>query len=548
MAGQRDDCAALMALPRALRWTPLLLALVYLLPLGVRPLLAPDEVRYAEISREMIVSGDWIVPHFLGLRYFEKPVLGYWLNALGELAFGHSNFAVRLPGTLCTLASAFLVAMLAARVRGERRDATVGATVYLSCLLVFVIGTTSVLDSQLALWMTAAMVAYDSALRAASARGRLWRHVCFGLCCGLGFLTKGGVALAVPFVAIVPFMLWEQRWRELLGFGFVAVAAAIAGREPDFWHYFFWEEHIRRFAGSEPQHPQPWWFFVPVLLLGAMPWTFTALPAWRTLRRRVDRASLRYLSCWLLFPLLFFSIARGKLATYVLPSFAPLAVLLALALAAHGPDDEAQPWRLATAANVLCAGILGAAVLATSGWFEHGRVFAPDEWPQVLALVLALAAWLLGAWRARGKPVTLRIRDYAWMLLPFLLALPFVHPASGAWGRAQAPFIAAQAGLLDEHTVILSNDVSFAGALGWHLERSDISLYETEGELTYGLRYPDGAGRRVAAADFADWLERTRKGRSVALFESGGESAALPPADVVARAPGYALHFYRARP
>lgn len=92
---------------------------LYILPLGVRDLIVPDETRYAEIPREMIADGDWVAPHLNGLRYFEKPVLGYWVHAGSILLFGENNFAVRLPSALAVGLSALLIYMLICRVGGN---------------------------------------------------------------------------------------------------------------------------------------------------------------------------------------------------------------------------------------------------------------------------------------------------------------------------------------------------------------------------------------------------------------------------------------------
>ena len=122
---------------RLARWLIALLvlfALVYLLPLGVRPLSSPDEVRYGEIAREMIASGDWVSPHFNGVRYFEKPILGHWLNSVSVAALGESRFAVRLPVALATGLSGLIVFLLARRFFA-RSTAVLSSAIFLTTLI-----------------------------------------------------------------------------------------------------------------------------------------------------------------------------------------------------------------------------------------------------------------------------------------------------------------------------------------------------------------------------------------------------------------------------
>jgi 4-amino-4-deoxy-L-arabinose transferase len=114
---------------------------LYIASLGFRPIMIPDEARYAEIPREMIASGDWIVPRLNGLPYFEKPVLGYWLNALSILLFGENAFAIRFPSALAAGLTALLLFLMVRRSAGGHRLAILAALVFLTCLEVFAVGT-----------------------------------------------------------------------------------------------------------------------------------------------------------------------------------------------------------------------------------------------------------------------------------------------------------------------------------------------------------------------------------------------------------------------
>ena len=131
-----------------------LFLIIYLLPLGVRPLIIPDETRYGEIPREMIASGDWVVPRLNGLRYFEKPVMGYWLNAVSMTIFGENAFAVRFPSALAAGLSALMLFFLVRKYGQGETNGLYTAGIFLTCLLVAGLGTVSVLDNVLAMFLT----------------------------------------------------------------------------------------------------------------------------------------------------------------------------------------------------------------------------------------------------------------------------------------------------------------------------------------------------------------------------------------------------------
>jgi 4-amino-4-deoxy-L-arabinose transferase len=302
--------------------------LAYILPLGVRDLVVPDETRYGEIPREMIAGGEWISPHLNGLRYFEKPVMGYWVHAGALLLFGENNFAVRLPSALSVGLSALLIFVLARYVsRSEDEDAgfapTLAVLIFLSCFEVFGVGNTAVLASLFSFFLTATITAFffatESSPRSAREKGFLFLA---GLSCGLSFLTKGFLGFAVPVLAVAPYLVWQRRYADLLRMSWLPILTAIVVslpwsiaihlREPDFWRYFFWNEHIRRFMADNAQHKESFWFFFLTAPGMFVPWVFmvpAAVPGIKTrlFEQGAPGRLLKFCLCWLVLPFLFFS-------------------------------------------------------------------------------------------------------------------------------------------------------------------------------------------------------------------------------------------------
>lgn len=540
----------------------MLFALYYLLPVPFRDLWQPDELRYAEISREMLVSGNWVVPHFFDLRYFEKPVAGYWINNLGQLLFGHTNFGVRAGALFSTLCSGLLIFWLGCRMFASRRVALLASTVFLTSLLVYGIGTYAVLDPVLLLWLTGAMCSFWYAAQARTFRQRFSGYLLLGAACAMGFMTKGFLALAVPVLAIVPWMVWQRRFTELLHWGPLALltaillslpwALAIAQQAGDFWHYFFWVEHIQRFAEENAQHKAPFWYYLPVLVAGTLPWLGllpgALISGWK---QRRQQAGVLYLLSWVVLPLLFFSIAKGKLPTYILPCFAPLSLLIA-GYASGNSVRLSTALRFNGWINLLFGALAALAVISVlAPWgLAHRPLYSSDEKLRATLAALAFTGWALAA--------GVSLRTGRWQLAalcPLALALlvGFAIPDRIRDAKQPQNFVRHIQERLAQSRFILADNPGVASAIAWQLKRSDILFYSSKGELEYGLSYADARKRYVGGAEFADWLRVRRREGDVALvllLDAGQKApdAMLPVPDDIWQQGRLLYYSYRRTP
>ena len=535
-------------------------ALLYVLPLGLPYLWQPDETRYAEISREMVESGDWVVPRLLGARYFEKPVAGYWVNNISQSLFGHTNFSVRFGAAFCTGVSAALVFCLASLMWRRREDAFIASLIYLSLTLVVGMGTYSVLDPILTMWMTAAMLCSYLALHARTRSGRAGAYALLGLACGMGFMTKGFVALVMPVIAVFPAAALQKRLKELFLLGPVAILTAalislpwslsIALREPDYWHYFFWVEHIQRFAGEDAQHASPFWFYIPFLVAGVIPWLGllpgALLQGWR---QRKTRPDLFFLLSWMVMPFLFFSSAKGKLVTYILPCMAPLALLMA----AYARDRKLAVFRANAVINMAVAVVFMAVIgNMVFGWVSLGVELTDQEWYKPIAGgALAMLCGVL-AWVTFYRPAKYWLLASVYSLLLFW-GYAFLLPDVIAHNKQPQIFIREHLAELQDSRYVMTNETGVATALAWELRRSDILLYQRGGELTYGIERAEGAKPMVSASEFAAWLDQARStGQSVLLIRNSRSKtledwlAVLPQPDAVHETGRHILFIYRA--
>jgi len=503
----------------------------YLLPLGARDLFVPDETRYAEVPREMIATGDWAVPHLNGLRYFEKPALGYWVHAGSQLLFGENNFAVRFPSALSVGLSALLVFFLVQKARTgtgkEEEFAPIAATlVFLSCFEVFGVGNTAVLDNLFSFFLTGCITAFYLATEAerGSSREKIWLIIA-GVFCGVAFLTKGFLALAVPVLALVPYLLWQRRFVDLFRMSWLPIVVAVLVslpwairihmREPDFWNYFFWNEHIRRFAGSDAQHKESLWFFLLAAPGLVFPWTFLIPAAGVGIRQRFreqgSEGSLLKLSlCWMLVPFFFFSLSQGKLLTYILPCFPPFAILMGLGMVQLlQKNGQSKLFRGGIAINGLLFLLLMLAFIALQFVGFHGMRPYSQAW-KVIMIVNGLLFFLLFCyWSYQGGNPYHKIVFAGTSLLFVYVLAHYTLPDKTVDVKCPGSLIERDAPLVAEGDLVISDDDTIR-AVCWYLKRDDVYNLGSPGELRYGFEYPQAGDRLIDLKTATELIEKHR--------------------------------------
>jgi len=407
------------------RWLSLVLLVVLpgalLYPTRGFHLLEPDEGRYAQISKEMLRDGTWVVPTLQGEPYLDKPPLMYWLVALSFRAFGATPEAARLVPALCVHLTILAVYLIGRRSIGER--AALWAGLLLSIAPGFVsVARLLLLDGLLTLCVTTSVLCGFEAVRTGTFKARWW--LAAAIASGLGFLTKGPISEVLLFVPLWAFGFLTRRpiskeptpnpslkggeqdlrssdtsgvskeaarpltpslkgggrgvgsssspavvrWYWYLAFFGIVLAVnlpwyvAIYRCEPQFLKYFFWEHNVMRFL--QPfDHLQPVWYYAPILIAGLLPGTVLLCVYLWTLLRGSAAGAARPSAAggfWLLaggWCVFFFSCSGSKLPTYVLPAYP----FLCLAI---GEFVARTRWNTAIPTRVLVGGMAAVMLLA----------------------------------------------------------------------------------------------------------------------------------------------------------------------------------------
>lgn len=396
----------------------LLLVIIYALlwfgTLDYRHLIPSDEGRYAEIAREMLVTGDWVTPRYNGYKYFEKPPLQAWATAAAFQMFGIGEWQARLWTALTGFFTILLIGFTGARIYNARAG-WLAAAVLASSPMWVISGHFNSLDMGLSAFLVAALCSLLLAQTSQNKHScRNWMWACWAFM-GLATLSKGVIGVAIPAMVFIAYSIstWDWKiWTRLRIFSgsilFLAITAPwfllVSQRNPEFLEFFFIHEHLQRFTQDAHSRTGPIYYFVPLLLVGILPW-FLQIPgavieAWRERRREFSAGWL--LVCWFVVIFAFFSVSRSKLPGYIIPIFPALALLIGNRLdqlLGH-TNSMTLAWKLQA---------LGFALLGCVGFFfldAIGKQARPDEiesyaqyayWVISALLVLiifsAFAAW-----------------------------------------------------------------------------------------------------------------------------------------------------------
>jgi 4-amino-4-deoxy-L-arabinose transferase-like glycosyltransferase len=391
--------------------------------LGSYPLMQPDEGRNAEVAREMLASGDYLVPHLNGLPYVDKPVLHFAIAGASMRALGVNELAVRLPSLIFTVLTALVIGLFGRRLWGPEVGWT-AAALLLASPLTFVMSRVVILDAVLALFVLTSLTSLYLAIEGRAARlavdpqsataeppWRRWSIVAW-LAIGLGIVTKGPVALLIPLLVGLPFGFHRRALRAVVyppavALGLVVVVPWVVRMThelPDYLHYVLVTETWRRISSDQLHRSQPFWYFVPVILAGAFPWTCMLVAAlWRRGRSRLRPTDPRivFLVLWIALPFVFFSLSRSKLPHYMLPLMPAIALLAAVLLC--GTERDSPPGRAAVSVlwGVFGALLIGAALLSHRFAGVDPAILAAAS---TCAFTLGATAIVAGAFGFFAKP------------------------------------------------------------------------------------------------------------------------------------------------
>jgi 4-amino-4-deoxy-L-arabinose transferase-like glycosyltransferase len=503
----------------------LLAALTFFAGLGRGAITDSDEAFYAESAREMVLTGDWLTPYYNFEPRFQKPALYYWLTAATYSVTGAAGFGARLWAALAGLGLVMVTAACGRRWYDETTGLLAGAIVATN-FGYFTIGRMALPDLPLTFCITLAIWA---ALVSTLEQERSPRKFVLvsALALGLGFLMKGPVGVIIPLIVIVPVLVIERRAIGVTPIDFVlGFIVFVAVATP--WYALMWMRHgheylqsffvgdnFERFATDRFNDPRPWWFYLPVVAGGLLPWTPLALtwlgPLTQFVRRRRDVGTIELrLILWAALPLVFYTLSVGKQPRYVLPVLPPLALLLAASIV-----ERTQEWRGYDGARslprraipVVVGSLLSGLFLCALGVLLYR---AQPLLINVQSIYTTGAAWLVAV---LGALVILTAVSRHWRAAPAVLALAaaLALPAIqyGALSSGGDDTVQQMARLVIQHRaghepvgtygVFVRNLVFYSGV-------RTLDIIDDEQAANF-LRQPDRA-LMVAPAGWIDRLER----------------------------------------
>ncbi|MBA4421573.1 MAG: hypothetical protein C0390_00575 [Syntrophus sp. (in: bacteria)] len=313
--------------------------LIYVVSLPFTPLMEPDEGRYSAIPSAMNTTSDYVTPRLKEAVYFEKPPLAYWATAIAFQIFGENEFSSRLFAALCAWACIILTYRMGTFFHDTRTGLYAGA-VLTTFLYHAAIGRINILDMPLAFFVC--MAIWSGFRYLASTERRKIRLYLLYTFSALAFLTKGLIGIVFPFGVVIAWLIISRRWRDVfalfspIGVLFFAAITMpwlilVQKANPDFFRFFFIQEHLLRYATRMHNRYQPFYFYLPIILAGTLPWCAFLPEVLRGIRKNArgifSGVEKRFFFVWICLILIFFSISSSKLIPYIAPIFLPIALI-----------------------------------------------------------------------------------------------------------------------------------------------------------------------------------------------------------------------------
>lgn len=474
---------------------------LYLAHLGSYHLMDPDEGRYNQIPREMLLSGDFITPHLNGVEYFEKPAFQYWFTAIMMKIFGVTEFAGRILPALSAIGCVGLVGFLGTMMYSRKVGLLASAILATSCLNL-IVASINILDMALTLFMTACMVFFYAFEHTEKKK---WL-VAFYIAMGFGVLTKGLVAIILPFGILFWYTILTKRPRlflklfylpGILAFLIVTVPwfYLVCQANHDFFYFFFVREHFLRFTTKMHDRFQPWWFFIPFVIIGMLPWTgfllslFSKKGVIRKTTSQRNRFDIIFLLLWFFIIFIFYSISDSKLVPYIMPCWMPLAILIATSIKRF-EDENSWLCHSFLINSILCLAFVGALV----GYVLSSNYLTIDEFiaegglltaTLFIGTIASIFVWI--------KTKRFRCTVSVLCVMGFFFGLGLHDVQQQVHNNQSAYYVSQKINELNPQDALIVNYGDFYHGIPYYTNQR-VALADFKGELEFGSEHPSGAG------------------------------------------------------
>lgn len=474
----------------------LILSVLFGTTLGVFPLHTPDAARYAEIPREMLATGDYITPHLNGLEYFEKPPLFYWMQAINIKFFGVNVFAANLANAVMALLTCLVVYLAANKLYGAR-NGFIAAIVLGTSILFFAMDHVTTIDMTLTFFLTSALLCFIMGANAPPGKTKKSYTLATFVAIALAIMTKGLVGIVLPGAIVFLWLLICNKWQNIKTWsiaGGVLLLLLIAGpwhilvqlRHPEFFHFYFIEQHFLRYLTDYAGRMQSWWFFPVVLIAGFYPWITFLLQAVKfhlphNRQEWQQHKTSIFFVIWAVFIFIFYSFSSSRLIPYLLPIFPALAIMVGNYFSVYWEEKHKAAFTVGFSIFAIVNILLGVAILQ----FPHFMALPNDFWLVTTAFLLSILFIAGGiitffsyrCWGVAKGFVTLATV----MIILFVSSTPLIHVFAP---KTTMPFAIYLKPRLHSQDEVVSFH-SYYQDLPYYLERR-ITVVDYTGELAFG--------------------------------------------------------------